>query len=80
MQAEIHPLEEIKVEIIDAAALISHPVDQAADRVHSKSVEVILSEPVIGCGLHEACHFSSGEQEIAASPFAVGDIRCRVLI
>ena len=80
MKAEIHPLEEIKIKIINAPALISHPIDQTADRVHSQTVEVIFREPVIGGGLHKAGDFSSGEQEIAAPPFAVGNIRCRILI
>ena len=48
VQPEVHLLEEIEVEIIDAAGFIAHPVDQAADRVHSQAVKVIFRKPVVG--------------------------------
>ena len=80
MQAEIHLLEEIQVEFVDAAALIAHPVDQAAHRIHSQAVKVILREPVVGGRLHKAGHLPAREQEIAASPLAVRHVGGRILI
>ena len=71
VDAGIHFFQKSDRCFIHTAKLIAHPVDDPADRIHAQSVEMIFGEPVVGCGLHEACHLTAGKDEVAAAPLAV---------
>ncbi len=47
-QTAVHIFEEFERVAVDAARGIALPVDEARDRIHAQTVEMELSEPVIG--------------------------------
>ena len=76
----IQLLQEIDGCLVHTALLIAHPVDNTAYGIHAQTVEMVLRQPVIGCGHHEAHDFPAGIDEISSSPLAVGDVTCRILV
>ena len=80
MQACIHIPDEIHRVAVHAAGLISHPVDNPADRVHAKTVEMIFRQPVVRRRLHEAADLASRENEVTGAPLTLGDIAVRIFV
>ena len=80
VKALIQLLQEIDGCLVHTALLVSHPVDNAAYGIHAQTVEMVLGQPVIGRGHHEAHDFPSGIDKIACSPLTVRDVACRVLV
>ena len=65
---------------IRLAIFIALPVNQAADRIHSQTVKMILLEPIVGRGLKKTGHLSARMDEMAAAPFALSNIFVRIFI
>ena len=80
LQAFIHTLHKVHGVMIDPSSAVSLPVDQVADSIKSKSIEMILVKPECAGRLQEGAHIPAGVHEVAAAPFAVPDCGVRILI
>ena len=80
MDSLIHILQEFDRCLIHSASLITHPVNDAADRIHTQAVEMILRQPVICRRLHERHDLAPRIDKVAGSPFAVRDVACGIFV
>ena len=76
-------------QILVSAVDIRHPfsfvlsiikIEHGSHRIHTDTVHVEFTHPVIGTGLQETSCFAAGMHKVAASPFADTDSRVRILI
>ena len=80
LESLVHVLKELYCIQVYPTSRVALPVDRAADRIHTDTVHVEFTHPVIGTGLQETSCFAAGMHKVAASPFADTDSRVRILI
>ena len=74
LQPAVQRFQELHAAHVLTAGRVAHVVDNAADSVHAKPVEVVFRQPVVRRRLQEAAHRTLREIEVAASPLAERDV------
>ena len=69
-----------KAHNLKSSGFVSLPVDQSAHRIHTQSVKMKYTEPVVCRVLKKTADFSPGMHKIAASPFTLSHCRIRIFI
>ena len=70
LQAVVHGLNKVQCHVVDAAARVALPIDDAADGVHAQCIDMVGAKPEVVGRLHEAAGLPARIHEVVAAPLA----------